>query len=227
MTMPTRIGLVLAGAVLLAAGAGSPLHAQFALKGGLNLTNMVGRDVAEGDSKMGLAFGGAFDVFVVGPLRIGPEVHYAQRGAENFTMVGEQPPMGPVELSLDYVEIPILVRFLLPFGGRRLTPYVMGGPVFGWQLSCSVTVGAGAGTGEPEPDCDDLLTREGLDEKLRDYEQGAMIGGGVALSLLRRTGAVTLEGRLMEGLSRLSDRRDGAELRNRSFTLLLGYSFRL
>ncbi|MEX2528328.1 MAG: outer membrane beta-barrel protein [Gemmatimonadota bacterium] len=221
------VPLLVLWALAMAPGASG----QLAIRGGINLTDLVGGGVEESENRMGLNVGAGFDVLHFGPLSLGAEVHYAQRGAEAFqafmggsAVPGSSPPeipQGPVEIALEYVEIPVVARLRIPLASR-LQPYVMGGPVFGWQLDCSVTVDAQAGGADPV--CDDLLTREGFDEKVREYEQGLFLGAGLGLEIFQGLGSLTLEGRYIQGMSRLSEGTEGPEVRNRGFSLMLGYA---
>lgn len=194
------------------------LSAQFTLKGGVNLVDFFGDDVQSSDRRARLAGGASFDLLSVGPFTLAPELYYAQQGADNFEQKLQQGQ--PVRVSLEYVEIPVLLRLALPFGGQRLSPYVAGGPVFGWQLDCSFEA-AQQGTTE---NCAQLLGgQDQLEETLRDYEQGLAFGAGFAVNLLRGFGAVTLDARYTLGMTRLSDDEDGPDIQNRAFALLLGY----
>jgi hypothetical protein len=163
----------------------------------------------------------------VEPVSLGPEIHCAQRGAEAFEparLAGGELTVVPVEIALEYVEVPVVARIRLPAVGPVL-PFASGGPVFGWKLDCGVTLDASDGTAEPS--CEDLLSREGLEAKVRDCEPGLFLGGGVELPVLSGMGLVILEGRFVQGLSRLGDGAEGADVRNRAFSLTLGYAFGL
>jgi len=199
-----------------------PAEAQFAIRGGVNLVDLFGDDVEASDSRPRLAGGVGFDLIGLGPLTLAPEIYYAQKGAENFQsrlVAGE-----PAEISLSYVEVPVLLRFAIPAGDSRFQPYLAGGPVFGWQLDCEVQASS---TGARE-DCGQLLGGEQqLEETLRNFEQGVMLGGGVAFEAIRGLGAITLDARYARGLSRLSESPDGPEIQNRALSLLLGYRFGL
>ena len=205
-------------ALVLALAVPVPAAAQFTLKGGLNLVDFFGDDVAASDQRPRLAAGLAVDLFSVGPVSLSPEVFYAQKGAENFQSrlaTGQA-----AEISLAYVEIPVLLKLGLPFGGARFRPYLAGGPVFGWQLDCSVTATA-SGTSD---DCAQLLGGQSqLEETLRDFEQGLMFGAGFAFDVIPGIGAITLDARYARGLTRLTESEDGPEIQNRALSVLLGY----
>ena len=216
--------LLLVSVGLVASTWSEPLSAQIAFRGGFNLTELVGGGVAQSESRTGLNFGLGYDILSFGPLSIGPEVHYAQRGAEAFqlAMAGDVTlPAGPAEIALDYVEVPILARLRVPALGP-VNPYLMGGPVFGWKLDCKVSLDPSQSS--VAPSCDDILTRDGLEAKVRDYEQGLLLGAGLQLPVLWGLGQLSLEGRLLQGLSRLGEGDGAPDVKNRAFSLLLGYS---
>lgn len=197
-------------------------RAQFTFKGGVNLVDFFGDDVAESSRRPRLAGGIGFEVFSLGPLALAPEIYYAQKGADDFQRTLAEG--DPAQVSLSYVEIPALVRLALPFGGRVVEPYLAAGPVFGWQLDCSVT----AGPDGSDQACNDLLGGEAqLESTLQEYEQGLMFGAGVALNVLRGIGAITVDARYARGLTRLSDAADGPEIQNRALSVVLGYRFGL
>jgi len=217
-----RLMLVTVG--LVASLWSEALSAQLAIRGGFNLTELVGGSVAQSESRTGLNFGLGYDILNIGPLSIGPEVHYAQRGAEAFqlAMAGDVTlPAGPSEIALDYVEVPLLARLRTPAIGR-MRPYLMGGPVFGWKLDCKVSLDAAQSS--VAPSCDDLLTRDGIEAKVRDYEQGLLLGAGLQLPVLWGLGQLSLEGRFLRGLTRLGEGDGAPAVKNRAFSLLLGYS---
>ena len=128
--------------------------------------------------------------------------------------------LGPVDVALEYVEIPLVARLRQPLGDR-FHSWVMGGPVFGWKLDCEVRGDPGAGT--VDPDCDDLLSREGLQAKVRNYEQGYFLGAALGIDVLGGMGALTLDGRFIQGLTRLGEGGGGPDVKNRGVSLMLGY----
>lgn len=219
MQYMSRLPLLLFLVPLLAP---SPAEAQFSVKGGMNLVDVFGTDVEASDPRPRLTGGLGFDMIGIGPLTLAPEIYYAQKGADDFQArltAGDA-----AEISLAYVEVPVLVRLAIPLGGARFQPYLAGGPVFGWQLDCQITA---TETGTEEA-CDQLLGgQDRLEETLREFEQGLMFGAGFAFEVIRGIGAVTLDARYARGLTRLSDTDAGPEIRNRALSVLLGYRFGL
>jgi len=206
--------------LLLLFGPVSPLEAQSGLKGGINLNQFFGSTVDETDTQTGLNLGASLGLVSLGPLQLVGEVYYRQKGGKGNIDYFQDPSTttGPVEVGIDYVEVPILARINLGSVGGKLFPYLEGGPAFGWQIDCGVEAGA---QGNGEVACDDLL--ENAEETLKDYELGAVLGGGVDFVLGPGMG-INLDVRYTAGLSDLTP---DAEIKNRSFTVMLGYAFNL
>jgi hypothetical protein len=194
----------------------------FAIRGGLNLSRFVGGDV-DSQARRGLNLGGAMRILGAGPLGLWIEGYYRQKGAQNVDLATvATSPGSNFQVGIDYVEVPVLLRLDLPGLGSKVRPYLQGGPTFGWKIDCSVSVSAASG-GTAAPDCDALLGG-GLEQTLRSYEQGLVLGGGLDLNVFSGLGAVNLDARLTRGLSRLGKGDSSEGLKNQSITLMLGYA---
>lgn len=198
---------------LLASSWSAPASAQFGVKGGRNLSRFIGED-ASGETKAGLNFGGAFTLLGLGPISVGPELYYAQKGG-----VREQADT-TYEIGLDYVEVPLLARLTLP--GRFVRPYVTGGPAYAWRLNCDVEAEDGtAPAGGGDCTAADFSNREAA---IRTADRGVVLGAGLAVNVLN-LGGVTLDARMVRGLARLSEGQEGPDVKNQALSLMLGYSF--
>lgn len=191
----------------------APASAQFGIKGGRNLSRFIGEDAYD-ETKTGLNFGGAFTLLGLGPVSVGPELYYAQKGG-----VREQNDVRH-EIGLDYVEVPLLARLTLP--GRILRPYVTGGPAYAWRLNCDVEREEGAAP--PAGDecvAADFSNREAA---VRTADRGLVLGGGLAVNVLN-VGGVTLDARMVRGLARITEGQEGPDVKNHALSLMVGYSF--
>ena len=217
-----RIGYTFAALALALLLAPESAHAQFGIRGGVSLTDLLGDDVGETEQRRGLNLGAFVDLFRTGPVQVAAEVYYRQKGADLATLQGDlaqgQTPPDNIEFGLDYVEIPLLLRWNV-VQGRRARLYVAGGPAFAWRIDCGVTVSTGAGT--TTPSCDDLL-RDDLQETLEDYERGLVLSGGVDLLVRRGLGAIHLDVRDTRGLSRVSG---DLAWKNEALSAMLGWTF--
>ena len=147
-----RLSLALAAAALLLA-APTRAQTQFLVKGGLNTAFFSGSD-ARGDYSPRLgAVGGAGVRFYTGPqLSLQVEALYSQEGAEDDFEGGTY--------ELDYLDVPILLRFGSPAGG--LSEFgLYGGAQIGIPLRAQFD--ADFGPTEDEQTGTDLAIALGLD----------------------------------------------------------------
>ncbi len=224
MPPPTfrRALTALTAAIVLA----QPASAQvgFKLAGGVDLTRLFGGGVGDTQQREGLGFGGSLSLLSMGPATLVAEGYYRQKGAKGVQELGDQLiEGGSAEIGLDYVEVPLLLRLNLPTLGTRVLPYVQGGPAFAWRIACSIKLDATSST--TKQDCADL-TGGNLSETLRDYEQGLVLGGGIDVAV-GSVGALNVDARLTQGLSRINEMSSGGAVKNRVFSVMLGYSFGL
>ncbi len=139
---------------------------RFGLKSGLNISNFVGDDAGDLDSKLGFV-GGFFISYQSKNLFIlQPEVSYTTKGATtkiesaNFT------------LSYDYIEIPILFKFEFPLSDNpSIKPSVFAGPFVAFKTKAKIIAST---NGETEEEDINYVAP-------RDY--GFQIGGAFGFNL--------------------------------------------
>ncbi len=238
------LSLLFLGTVLV--GTAQPAAAQFGIRGGVSLNDFFGDGVSDTEQTRNLSYGISMGLIRVGAFQIVAEGYYRKKGAglavldalsagggfaaldsaQIAGLVGGDIGSQTLEFGLDYVEIPVLLRWNVGTIGGRLRPYVNAGPAFGWRVDCGVSVSldGGSGGGGAETACQDL-SQENLEETLRNYETGLVLGGGLDLAVLGGMGALTLDARLTRGLSRLSQGQQGTEIKNQAFSAVLGYTF--
>ncbi len=218
-------------------GQSEPVQAQFGIRGGINLTDFFTDGEEDTEARQGLNIGVAFTLIKLGPIHVIAEGYYSEKGSgqdiQGFNpqnLLGLNNPEelelllengGTLEYGLDYVELPILARINLPTKGM-LRPYINGGPSFAWQIDCGFK--ANAVSQSTQFDCSQL-ERDNIEETLRDYEVGMVLGGGVdlALGMLGGTSGLNLDIRYNRGLSRLAKLDGGVEVTNTAWTAMLGY----
>lgn len=197
----------------------APASAQVRLSGGINLTRFFGDDVGATNRKQGLDLGASFPLFNMGRFQVRAEGYYRQKGARGVRQFQQAVTAGqPIEVGIDYVEVPVLLRLGLPGLGSRLLPYLEAGPAFAWRINCGVSFDGA--TGANSTSCSDL-NGDNIEETLRDYEQGVVVGAGFDFPVMG-IGALNLDARYTRGLSRLYE---SGEIRNSAFSVMLGYSF--
>jgi hypothetical protein len=122
-------------------------------------------------------------------------------------------------LRTGYLEFPLLVKGLIPLGerltshiGKKIRPYVAMGPELSVLLSAEL---------------------EGIDleptsikETTTAIDLGICFAVGVAVTLPKRS-TLIIEGRYDIGLNSIDDNGDGDDIKNRVFSLMLGYQLPL
>jgi hypothetical protein len=166
----------------------------FGIKGGLNVSNISVKD-AEDDFKARLSFhlGVLAHVHLMQSLAVQPELVFSGQGAK--TDFGSD----DVKLNLGYLNIPVLLQYMMANGLRLQT-----GPQFGYLLTAKSKL-------------DDF--EEDVKDDLNGIDFGWVIGGG----FLTPSGfGVDLRYNL--GISNIND-EGGSKLRNRVFQLGVFYQF--
>lgn len=170
-----------------------------------------GGDIEGLDHQHGLALG----------LRLGAGIHkhvqvesgliWIQKGAEGVVVGFEEPLRAAHELS--YLEIPLLVRGLLPLGGA-IRPTALFGASVAFEVGCEVAVEPVSSFLSPL-DCHPQSGRKTTDWSL-------IMGGGATWQLSGVS--LLLEGRYHVGLKDLRGPHSTFAVRNRAFAVVAGIS---
>ena len=178
---------------------------RFGIIGGANITGAWGDDADDTDTQTGFDVGGLAQIPVGEMVTIQPEVHYTQKGFSRGLVTGEE------ERSLDYIQVPVLLRAGVPLA-EGFDVDLQFGPSFGFLMSCeSRTETAGTTT---TIDCDDST---------RGFDWG-IIGGG-SFSWAAGPGDFLFDIRYDLGMTEVGDAEGAPDIRNTSFQFLLGYAF--
>jgi hypothetical protein len=181
------------------------------LKAGLNIANLSGDDIESPDSKTGFAFGGFF-MYQFSPMfAIQPEAYYSMKGATDKMDIGG----GTVDLTytLDYIEIPVLFKFLIPIQGSGVKPAIFAGPFLG--INTTAKVKAEYQGDSQEEDIEDV----------KSTEFGLQFGGGIGFPVGK--GELGVDIRYILGLSTIDDSADEADVKNNVININLYYGFSL
>lgn len=150
---------------------------RFGVVGGLNSATFGGKDATDPspDSKTG----GLLGAMVVVPIRpnfaFQPELLYTMKGAVLTD------PSGDATFKMNYIQLPLLVRFDVPASGG-VKPFVLAGPGIAFRQACNFEVkGSFAFSGT----CDDLVGSSG--QKFETVDYSAIIGGGLAFDVSGKT----------------------------------------
>jgi len=123
------ITTALLGILLLFSSQQVQAQSNFGFRAGLNIANFNDTpDNVDTDSRTGLMAGAYFNFKVPAtPIAIQPEILYSQKGYE----------VDNATLELDYIEVPVLAKFM--FAPGPIQPHVYLGPYVGFEVNSEVT----------------------------------------------------------------------------------------
>ncbi len=208
--------LFLLSLILLLTSFVSPLNAQFHIqigpKVGLSIANIGGSDAdtfldENLDSRFGFG-GGAFFMFQFGKLfAVQPEIYYTMKGATFTTMDVD------ITLALDYMEVPVLLKVVIPVEGSSVRPSIFAGPVLGFNTTAKVE---GEGGGQ--------TASEDVSDFVQSTDFSLVFGGG--LGFLVGMHELGFDIRYILGLKSFDDSGDGLDIKNTAinFNVYFGLS---
>jgi hypothetical protein len=177
---------------------------QLGIKGGVNLATVGGADNKmygeDPQAKLGIAGGISYKINLL-VLTIQPEALYIQKGAVY------DHPYHKTTMSLDYLDIPIVVKFGLPI--PLVNPYIEGGIAYSILLSAKSKTEYTALAGNmpsDETDIKDTMTKN-------DFS--VVVGIGIEVFML------DINARYILGMTKLNKDND-AKSYNRGFLLTAG-----
>jgi hypothetical protein len=184
---------------------------QLGVKAGLNLANLSGDDISDTDARTGFA-GGLFFMYQFNDMfAIQPEAYYSMKGAtDKGSFEGYS---YEAELKLDYLEIPLLLKFLIPIKDSNVRPTVFAGPSFGFNMSAKSKVEAGGQTFEQDI------------EYVASTDFGLVFGGGIGFPV--GNGELGFDIRYILGLSTIDDSSEKDDVKNGVLNFNLYYGFNL
>ena len=184
---------------------------QAGLKAGVNISNLSGDDAGSPDSKTGFAFGGFF-MYQFSPMfAIQPEAYYSMKGATD--KMDFQGTTVDLTYTLDYIEIPVLFKFLIPIQGSGVRPAIFAGPFLGINTTAKV-----------KAEYDGQSQEEDI-EDTKSTEFGLQFGGGIGFPVGK--GELGVDIRYILGLSTVDDSADEADVKNNVINVNLYYGFSL
>ena len=163
---------------------------------------VVGAPSEESTSRIGLTGGGYIRFPINNRLGFQPEVLFAMKGVQ----LSEKDAGGTVNIRINYLDVPLLVRYRIPINSRY-DGFLVVGPNFGIKISSSAKLDAPGGTVD-----------EDIDPALKSLDLGLAFGGGITF---RR---YLVEGRFTAGLTDVAStlKPHADSLRNRTFSVLVG-----
>ncbi|WP_428229681.1 porin family protein [Flavobacterium sp.] len=99
--------IILAAIAVMAFGFTNAQQTRFGVKGGLNLSTVVGGDVENAKSLVGFHVGGFAEIKVFEKFYIQPELLYSAQGTK------VDGPFGDADIKLNYLNIPVLAKYYI------------------------------------------------------------------------------------------------------------------
>ncbi len=180
-------------------------------KGGLNLADLWGEESENLDTKKAFAFGGSIAFVVSKQVYIQPEILYTMKGAK-----AEEEEMGAkaeFDVRLAYLEIPVLVKLMVPTQGN-VAPHFFAGPAIAFCLSAETNVRVKYHGAVLEDETVDIQN------DVQDIDFGLVFGGGVDFAV--DPGKITTEFRYTHGAMSIFEDED---IRNGVISFMAGYTF--
>ena len=184
------------------------------IKAGLNIAGHSGDDTDEHHKNlMGAAFGGFLQYNVAEQFAIQPEVLYMMKGAEwedgDDTWKGKY----------NYLEVPILFKFLIPTQGS-VQPNIFVGPSVGFLLSANEEWDYEGETGD-----------EDVKDYLKSTDVGLAFGAGAAFTMGQ--GQLMLDVRYTMGMTKIYEAEANEvdpdagepEIKSKAISFMVGYGF--
>ncbi|RZK15533.1 MAG: PorT family protein [Hymenobacter sp.] len=202
--------LTLPAAALLAFALASPAHAQFGVKGGLNIAQLQGRSGEDATYKTFYHVGILYQAHLIGPISVQPEIQYSVQGGNLKGAATDY------AAKLHYFTVPVLAKITVgPI-------FVEAGPQFGYLVSANQdgkvqvsSTGGSASYGQVNQDATSQYKRG-------DFSLAA--GAGLKFS------ALSIGGRFVAGLNDINDAKNltginDPRLQNRVFQVYAALQF--
>ena len=185
---------------------------QVGIKAGLNIANLGGSDadnlVGQSlDSKTGFSGGVFFTYQFNNMFAIQPEAYYSMKGA-TYSISGAN-----LTVSLDYIEIPVLLKLIIPVEGSNIKPSIFAGPAIGFNTTHKMKVEYSGQT----------LEEDIQDTKSTDFSLA--FGGGIGFMVGKNELGVDV--RYILGLSTIDNSSDPWDIKNNVININAYFGFSL
>ncbi len=185
---------------------------QIGPRAGLNIANLGGDDADELvgqslDSKTGFNVGIFFMYQFSNMFAIQPEAYYSMKGATYKESGGE------LTVTLDYFEVPLLLKLIIPLEGSNIRPSIFAGPAIGFNTTSKIKV-------EFDGESEEVDMKD--DTKSTDFS--LVFGGGIGFMVGKNELGVDI--RYILGLSTIDNSSDAFDLKNSAinFNVYFGFS---
>jgi len=184
---------------------------QIGPKAGMNLASLTGDAVEDSESKTGFA-GGVFFMYKFSDMfAIQPEAYYSMKGATDKMDFGEGVTVD-LTYTLDYIEVPLLLKLLIPIQGSSINPAIFAGPSVGFKSTAKLKA-------EYEGDSEE----EDI-ENVTSTDFGLVFGGGLGFPIGKNE--LGFDVRYIMGLATIDDTEDSDDVKNSviNFNVYFGFT---
>jgi hypothetical protein len=209
--LPVALLALAASSAVPARAPAQAARTSYGVYAGFKNSTMKGDSVPAPLSKNGF-LGGAFVTWPLsGGIAIQPELVFAQKGV--VTLDARSTGIVSTDIRVNYLEVPVLLRWSGRQMGGGLTPYLLAGPEISIKVGCDVVVGGLAGNYT----CADVGSIGGVRNGVESSDFGGIAGAGIDF----RVGAqrYTLSARYDYGMSNVVKNNDA---KNRTFGVVAG-----
>ena len=199
-----------------------PLNAQFKMgpKAGINIANIVGFNIANSvedyaefmsvdlESRTGFTLGVFCSYQFSNSFAFQPELFYTMKGA-TLNMEGVD-----VTISLDYIEVPVLLKFIIPLESSSVRPSLFAGPAIGLNINAKIKAEADGESMELD-----------LEKSIKSGDFSLVFGGGIGFMIDKNE--LGFDIRYILGLSTIDDSTQDADVKNSVISISAYFGFSL
>lgn len=202
---------------------GAPIHnavaqglpaprATFGVMAGINVAKLSGDNITGIDNRTGMLGGLFLTLHLTNSFAVEPELLYSQHGAAS-----NSDPDVDFTFKMDYVDVPVLLRFEVPVVGP-IRPFFVAGPAFGIKTKCNVEGSVDGGSASA--DCDNVGDQFGESFETKSFDLSGVAGAGIDFRLGGTT--LMLGARYQHGFS---DVLKDVSAKNRTWSIVAGLGF--
>jgi len=191
----------------------TPLNAQVYIQQ-IQLGPKVGVNIAkltDYDSKPGFACGIFFQFQISNLFAIQPEAYYTMKGA---TYPNHQ--LSDATLILNYIEVPVLIKLIIPIEGSIISPSVYAGPVISFNTTADF---------KSEENDRGLIEIWDISDDIQSTDFSLAFGGG--MGFIVGSNELGFDVRYILGLKSVFDNSSEVDIKNSVINFNIFYGFSL
>ncbi|MEO6210466.1 MAG: porin family protein [Gemmatimonadaceae bacterium] len=203
-----RRNIVVASAILLLAGVSTASaqsivpHTQWGVLAGANFANLSGSDANGAKTRTAFVGGLSADFKLGGYFGVEIDGLYSQQGAK-LSQEG-----GDVVLHLDYVQVPVLLRYDFPTHST-VAPFITLGPSVGFRVKCELTQGS-----------NNASCTEFAGENAKSVDVSGVVGAGLGFKVGKEE--LSVAARYGMGFTKVFSNSNS---KNKVFSVMAGFAF--